>query len=120
LFDTNAHTRGVYVGELQVAQLGDPQPRAVGDHENDAMLRVGGQLDQPRDLFARQNVRQLLRRARTRDVELSSGTLERGVVEKPQSADRDVAAAPGKLALLDQVQQVALYFGLYDLIGLRR
>jgi hypothetical protein len=59
----------------------------------------------------------LSRSAGARDVELRLRALERGVVEEAQSADRDVAAAPGELALAHQVQQVALHLVLLDAVG---
>ena len=117
LLHPDGHARRVDVAHLQMTQLRDPQPRPVGGHQHGAVLGIGGQLDQARDLFARQDLGQLLRLARARDLELRLRLLERDVVAELQRVDRDVAAAPGKLALLDQVQQVALHLHFVDLLG---
>ena len=117
LLDPDGHTCRVDVAHLQMTQLPDPQPRPRGGHQHDTVLGIGGELDQARDLLARQDLGQLLGLARSRDLELRLGMLERDVVAELQRVDRDVAAAPGELALLDQIQKVALYLLLTDLIG---
>ena len=117
LVDANAHARGIDVADFKGAQFGHAQPGAIGGHQQRPVLRMARRLDQARHLLARENLRQFLRCAGARNLELGFGVLERGVVAELKRADRDVATAPGKLPLLDQVQQVALYFFCADLIG---
>ena len=84
LLHPDGHARRVDVAHLQMAQLRDPQPRPVGGHQHGAVLGIDGALDQARDLFARQDLGQLLRLARAGDLELRLGMLERDVVAELQ------------------------------------
>ena len=97
-----------------MADLVQPQSRPVGAHQNRTVLEIGRALDQRRDLFARQDLRQLLRRSRPRNDELRLSAFERDAVEELQPLRHDVAARPGELALLDQVQEVLLHFLFAD------
>ena len=99
-----------------MADLGEAQARAVGGHKNRAVLGVRGLLDERCHFLARENLRQLLRLASLRNLELRLGTLERHTVEESNALRGDVAARPGELALANQVKQVALNLLLSDVV----
>lgn len=97
-----------------MADLVQPQPRAVSRHQNRAVLQIHRLLQQRRDLLAREDLRQLLRGARPWNDKLRLAPLERDAVEEPQPLRHDVATRPGELPLFDQVQEVALDLPLAD------
>jgi hypothetical protein len=103
--------------DLQVAEFGDPQPGPVGGHEHRPVLEVLGGAEEPRDLLARKDLRQLLGLLGSRQRELGRAALQGDAVEELKRARRDVAAARGKLALGEQVQKVALGLFRADPIG---
>ena len=72
------------------------------------MLGVLACREQPRDLLAGEDLRQLLRLLGSRQRELRRRSLEGDPVEELKRAGGDVAAARGELALGEQVQQIAL------------
>ena len=117
LLDADRHAGGVDVAELQVTQLRDAQPRAVGGHEHRPVLGVLARREQPRDLFAREDLRQLLRLLRTRQRELGRTSFKGDPVEELKRAGGDVAAARRELALGEQVQKIALGLFRADPIG---
>jgi hypothetical protein len=81
------------------------------------MFELRRRCDQSFDLFATQNLRQLLRYSRSRHAKLQLLTLERVVIEETQCVQRHQAAAAGELALFDQIQQVALNLFLRQPLG---
>src|SRR6266849_9510012 len=101
-----------------MADLVQSQPRPVGTHQNRAVFGIARVLDECDDFLTREDLRQLLRLTRPRDVELRRRALERDAIEELQSLKDDVAARPGELPLLDQVEQIVLYFLLCDAVRL--
>src|SRR6266404_3409486 len=101
-----------------MTDLVQTQPRAVRGHQNRAVFGMARVLDECDDFLTREDLRQLLRLTRPRDVELRRRTLERDAIEELQSLKDDVAARPGELPLLDQVEQIVLYFILRDAVRL--
>lgn len=112
LLDADAHAvgRAVDVLGLQVAQLGQPQPRAVGQLQEGARLEVRAHGKQPREFVAREDFGRPLRRARQRDLERRAVVSEHGGVEKPERAAILVERRARQMALAPQVQQAALHF----------
>src|SRR5438552_920107 len=80
------------------------------------MFGIARVLDQCDDFLAREDLRQLLRLTCSWDVKLSRRSLERDAIEELQTLEHDVAARPSELPLLDEVQQIVLYFLLRDAV----
>jgi hypothetical protein len=108
LTDADGHPVAVNVGELQVDDLADPQPRGVGGHEQDPMLGIAGSAQEPLDLLGAQDLRQPALPLARRQRELQPVPLQDSRVQEREGIDGDVAGAPGQLPLYEQVVQVVL------------
>lgn len=117
LLDAQRHAPGVHIAQFEMTDLRQAQAGAVRGHEDRAVLQVDGLLDERCHFLAREDLRQLLRLTRLRNLELRLWTLKRHAVEEPNALRRDVAARPGELALANQVQQVVLNLLLTDALG---
>lgn len=105
----------VDVSHAQVAQLGQAQACAVGQHEEGARLGVPGCGHQASDLLAREDLGQALRGRGQRDLEDAAITLKHLDVEKPEGAAVLVDGGAREFALVEQVQQIGL-----NLMGVER
>lgn len=100
----------------QARHFADPQARAVGGHQQDAMAEIGHPIDQSCDLLTTENLRQLAGALRHRDRERARLMAKGGPGEEPQSAHHRAQASPREAALFDEMAHVALHVAIAELV----
>lgn len=117
LFDSDGHALAVDIGDFQTNDFAQTQPGVVSGHEHDAVFGIWGGGEEVPDFLDTQDFGQTLGVSARRQTEFSLGTAERGAVEEFQARGDQVAGAPGKLALVEQVQEIIQNPFFLDLIG---
>jgi hypothetical protein len=114
--DTDGHTVGVEIRDLEGDDLTDAQASGVGRGEQQPMPGVRAGFEQPPDFLAAEDLRQSLRLFGGGDVEVRAWVTQRHVVEKAEGVGGLAARAPRQLALLDQVGEIGLDLVVGELV----
>ena len=100
---------------LQLDQFGNPQPSAVSRHQQQAVLEVAGNLEQPADFVAPERLGQFPG-ALARHPQSKILAMEDVPVEKADPRQLDIAGTKGELSLGNQVMEtVANLFNRYEI-----
>ena len=114
LFDTDHHAIRVDVGESELDDFADAQAGRVGDEEEHPVLQGERAGQQTSDLVTAQYVRQLLRCAGDRDVEIGPRSSEGSVIEEAKCSGLYVAGADRSFLVLMEMKKIGPDVGVRD------
>jgi hypothetical protein len=101
--DVNHHALAVDIAELEVRQLGIPSSGGIKRHQQSAMERSAGRIDELRNFFLAEDGRETVGLFRIRSLGNAPGLLKRLSVKEPQGGQSDRNGARRQLSLLEQL-----------------
>ena len=117
LADVDDHPLAVDIGDLQVQRFLTAKPGAVVQGQQRTMLGVRRRIEQSADFFAAPDRGQLAPHLGLDDLLIEPGLLQRPRVEELQRRPSTLNRSPGKLPLVEQIQQERTNMLWAQLIG---
>src|SRR5262249_39577558 len=111
LTDADDHALAIDVVDPQGQDLGDPQARGVGRHEDSPMAEAGDGLEEAVDLVEAQDDRELGLAASAGEPLEAPVPAECDAVEESEGTEGLIVGAGGDLAVVGEVEQVGSDLG---------